>query len=449
MKKILIVLLFSILIFIIFYKLTKKERFENQLVFRNNFGLAKCLQDDIDLTNSYFKCQLNSNYSPININVNIIKYQNFAPFNYKSPNFNEEDIKLIGTDDPNKIMKVISYPSPDKLFTNLSNTNTTTLLIEKSSLQNNNFLYLPDALVSYVKNLNDLKLLESFIDVNNIDTLSNIGNQFNLYLTGYLIPYNKPTQSNFKLQREIMIIMSADLKNIVSVIFNQTITYLDASNREVNIKTSRNINTTYTYLLISSYINYKYQNNSTNGSTNISNFINPILNNINVYGQLLIKRNIITQYQLDEIITKINNIDSENIQYILVYHTVGQNNNPDTFGFSLVKRINNNLVFMNYFDTSLQYYKNLCDDISNYAYKGRCYNKCPDNYIGIGLNCILKDNNSQINSFFDPSSNYCNQVCNASIKDISAYDPIIQKSCWCKSIGCDKCSEYSISNCNC
>jgi arginyl-tRNA--protein-N-Asp/Glu arginylyltransferase len=104
---------------------------------------------------------------------------------------------------------------------------------------------------------------------------------------------------------------------------------------------------------------------------------------------------------------------------------------------------------MNYFDTPLQYYKNLCNDITNYAYKGRCYNKCPDDYIGVGLNCVLKDNISQINSFFDPNSNYCNQVCTASMEDISAYDPIIQKSCWCKSIGCDKCSDYSISNCNC
>jgi len=446
MKKILIILLFSILIFI-FYKLVKKERFENQLVFRNNVGSAKCLQDDIDLTDSYFKCQLNSNYSPININVNIIKYQNFAPYNYKSPNFDSDDLKLIGTDDPTKIMKVISYQysSPVKLFTNLSNTNTTPLLIEKSSLINNNFLYLPDVLVSYLQNLNDLKLLQSFIDVNNINTLSKIANQFNLYLTGYLIPYDKPIQSNFKLQREIEIIMSADLKNIVSVIFNQTITYLDTNNKEVNVKTTKNINTTYTYLLISSYINHKYQN----GTTLIANFINPILNNVNIYGQLLIKRNIITQYQLDEIIRKINNIEAENLQYILVYHTVGENNIPDTFGFSLVKRVNNNLIFMNYFDTPLQYYKNLCDNTTNYAYKGRCYDKCPDNYISIGLNCVLKDNISQVNSFFDPTSNYCNQVCTASLKDISAYDPIIQKSCWCKSIGCDKCSEYSISNCNC
>jgi hypothetical protein len=446
MKKILIILLFSILIFI-FYKLVKKERFENQLVFRNNVVSAKCLQDDIDLTDSYFKCQLNSNYSPININVNIIKYQNFAPYNYKSPNFDSDDLKLIGTDDPTKIMKVISYQysSPVKLFTNLSNTNTTPLLIEKSSLINNNFLYLPDVLVSYLQNLNDLKLLQSFIDVNNINTLSKIANQFNLYLTGYLIPYDKPIQSNFKLQREIEIIMSADLKNIVSVIFNQTITYLDTNNKEVNVKTTKNINTTYTYLLISSYINHKYQN----GTTLIANFINPILNNVNIYGQLLIKRNIITQYQLDEIIRKINNIEAENLQYILVYHTVGENNIPDTFGFSLVKRVNNNLIFMNYFDTPLQYYKNLCDNTTNYAYKGRCYDKCPDNYISIGLNCVLKDNISQVNSFFDPTSNYCNQVCTASLKDISAYDPIIQKSCWCKSIGCDKCSEYSISNCNC
>jgi hypothetical protein len=357
-------------------------------------------------------------------------------------------------------MKVISYQyttpdklftnlssnnkTPDKLFTNLSSTNTTPVLIEKSSLLNNSFLYLSDALVLYLQNLNNLNLLQPFIDVNNINTLSNIANQFNLYLTGYLIPYTKPTQTNFKLQREIMIIMSSDLKNIINVTFYQTITYLDDNNKEVNEETSTNINTTYTYLLISSYINYKYQY----GIDKIANFIDPILNNVNVYGQILIKRNIINQYQLDELITKINNIEEENIQYILVYHTVG-NNTPDTFGFSLVKRKNNNLIFMNYFDTSLEYYKNLCNDISNYVYKGRCYNKCPDNYISLGLNCVLKDNISEINSFFDPSSNYCNQVCSASIKDISAYDPIIQKSCWCKSIGCDKCSEYSIDKCNC
>jgi hypothetical protein len=446
MKKILIVLLFSIFIFLIFYKISKKERFENQIIFRNNVGNAKCLQDDIDMTNSYFMCQLNSKYSPININVNIIKYQNFAPYNYKSPNFNPDDIRLIGSDDYTKLMKVISYQytSPVKLFTNLSNSNTASLLIEKSSLTNNNFLYLPNVLVQYLQNLKDLNLLQSFIDVNNIDTLSHIGNQFNLYLTGYLIPYDKPTQTNFKLQREIMIIMSSDLKNIVSVIFNQTITYLDANNKEINIESKTNINTTYTYLLISSYINFKTQN-----ETDISNFINPILNNVNIYGQVLIKRNIITQYQLDELITKINNVDAENILYVLVYHTDGQNNKPDTFGFSLVKRINGNIIFINYFDTKLQYYKNLCDDSKNYSFKGRCYNKCPENYISVGLSCILKDNISQLNSFFDPNSNYCNQVCNASIKDISAYDPIIQKSCWCKSMECDKCSEYSISKCNC
>jgi hypothetical protein len=171
-----------------------------------------------------------------------------------------------------------------------------------------------------------------------------------------------------------------------------------------------------------------------------------MLDTVNKYGEVLIKRNIISTYKLNELVTKINNLTSENIQYILTYHTVG---NPDTFGFSLVKRINNNLVFMNYFDTPLTYYKNLCNNITDYSFKGRCYNKCPNDYIGIGLTCVLKDNISEINLSFDPDSNYCKQVCKSSLEDVSAYDPIIQKSCWCKSMKCDKCSEYSISNCNC
>ena len=94
MKKILIVLLFSIFIFLIFYKISKKERFENQIIFRNNVGNAKCLQDDIDMTNSYFMCQLNSKYSPININVNIIKYHKILKLKIKKRIINIIVVKL-------------------------------------------------------------------------------------------------------------------------------------------------------------------------------------------------------------------------------------------------------------------------------------------------------------------------------------------------------------------
>ena len=118
-------------------------------------------------------------------------------------------------------------------------------------------------------------------------------------------------------------------------------------------------------------------------------------------------------------------------------------------GFSLVKRINTNLVFINYFEIPLKYYKNLCDDQSNYVFKGRCYSACPSGYVDIGLSCIQTDASSDVISLFDPDSNYCKQICKTSDDDVSVYDPIIQKACWCKSMKCDKCSEYNIKECNC
>jgi hypothetical protein len=481
MKNILIVLIIIFIISVL-YKNYNRDTFQNTLLFKNYVNTAKCLQDDIELSDSYFKCQLNSKYSPININVNIVKYQNFS--NPSSPLFSEDDIKLLGDDDYKKMMKVISYqyPSSLKLFDAITNP----VIVEKASLEYNNFLYLPDIIIPYLKNLYDLNILQPFIDINKISNLSDISEQFNLYLSGYLIFSEKPSISNWKLDREICIIYSEDKKNIVTIQFNQTISYLDNKNEPIINKTTTNINTEYTYLIIYPCINTFDKNNNlntydknnnvntfdTNNDENTNNislidFITPIIEKINIYGDTLKKRNMITDYQINELINKLYNLEKNNIQYVLIYHksnNISKNNNisstnniktpsngiiNDTYGFSLVKRINSNIIFINYFEIPINYYKNLCDDSSNYVFKGRCYSNCPKEYIDIGLSCIKSDNVSDVISLFDPNSNYCKQICKTSDEDISVYDPIIQKACWCKSMKCDKCSEYSIKECNC
>ena len=111
-------------------------------------------------------------------------------------------------------------------------------------------------------------------------------------------------------------------------------------------------------------------------------------------------------------------------------------------------------VIINYFDTTpantnipFSYYKNMCPDpANNYYFKGRCYDNCPNGYESMGLGCILS---SQKDKLFNPDSNFCNQVCSASNNDLNSFDSVIQKACWCKSMSCDKCGEYSIDNCKC
>lgn len=456
MKNILIIIII-IFIIIVLYKNYNSETFQNTLLFKNYVNTAKCLQDDIELSDSYFKCELNSKYSPININVNIIKYQNFS--NPTSPFFSDDDIKLLGSDDYKKMMKVISYkyPSSLKLFDTITNP----VIVEKASLEYNNFLYLPDIIVPYLKNLHDLNILQPFIDINKISNISDISEQFNLYLSGYLIFSEKPSIQNWKLDREICVIYTEDKMNIVTIQFNQTISYIDNKNELIINKRTTNINTEYTYLII-----YPCINTFENNNIPLIDFITPIIEKINIYADTLKKRNMISDYQINELINKLYNIEKNNIQYILIYHksnNITENNDmlndsirppstrivSDTYGFSLVKRIESNLVFINYLEIPLNYYKNLCDDTSNYVFKGRCYNKCPKGYIDIGLSCIINDKLSDVISLFNPDSNYCKEICKTSDEDISVYDPIIQKACWCKSMKCDKCSEYNIKECNC
>ena len=252
MKNILIIIVVTLII-LAFYKnfVISKESYQNTVLFKNYVTTAKCLQGDTEDTNSYFSCKLSSTYSPININVSIVKYQNF------SPDFSQDDLNLLGTDDYKTMMKVISYQNAPSF--RLLDTITNQVIIEKASLDNNSFLYLPDSIVDYIKNLQDLNLLQPFIDINKISTLSDIGQQFSLYLTGYLLFSEKPSVSKWKLEREICVILSEDKKSVITIQFNQTISYLDTTNNPVVTKTTTNINTEYTYLMIYPYV---YRRNS-------------------------------------------------------------------------------------------------------------------------------------------------------------------------------------------
>jgi len=82
---------------------------------------------------------------------------------------------------------------------------------------------------------------------------------------------------------------------------------------------------------------------------------------------------------------------------------------------------------------------------------GRCYSNCPKKYVNLGLACVLDDekNSYQINKLFNPESNFCTQVCTSSNSNLGNYDPILQQACWCDSVSCSRCGEFSISKCNC
>jgi hypothetical protein len=185
-------------------------------------------------------------------------------------------------------------------------------------------------------------------------------------------------------------------------------------------------------------------------NSNNTNFIKPIVNMINMYGNYLKSRQLIDSYDINSLIDIINKIDSQKILYVNYYFT----NDPKTpdFGIQLVKRDQGNLLFMNYFDNTFIYYKNICPDpANNYFYKGRCYTKCPNGYSSLGLACVLDNEKetNQINNLFNPESDFCTQVCNASNNNVSNFDQNIQKACWCKSLTCDKCKDFSIDKCNC
>jgi len=460
MKFILIFIL--VVIILILYKNYKNEYFTVEYINRELVNNAQCIKDDIDLSNSYFMCQMNKTYFPININVNVVKYQNFTPYLNKTPStsfsllstltpslvspplFSDPDFTLIGTrknpntmdvtlNDYNTLMKV--YKSNNKLlFDPLPD-----ITPISTSLDDNNFLYLPDSIVNYINYLNDIQLLLPYIDLNKIDTLPKIAAQFNLYLQGQLIPIVKPSTNNFRLQREIVVIYDyPSKKNIVGIQFNETITWYDSNNNLQTTNTTKNINTQYDYLII-------------NSCNNISNStITSIINTVNKYGSYLKSRNLIDDYNIDDLINKINNFNQNNILYINYYF----NNNAYDTGIQLVKRVNGNLITMNYFDVTpvdpekpFSYYKNICPDpANNLTFKGRCYADCPTGYSSIGLACVL---DSKKNNLFNPDSNYCTQVCNASDADIRNYDPVLQQACWCKSASCDKCGEFSIGQCKC
>jgi len=462
--KILLLFILVLIILILYknYKKREKENFNIDYISRELIDNAQCIKDDSELSNSYFLCQMNKIYSPININVNIVKYQNFIPYLNKTPStsfnllstltpsltqpplFPDSDFKLIGTNtnkltmditlnDYKKVMKVFNYNNK-KLFDPLLDVNP-----ESSSLDDNNFLYLPDSLVNYISHINDLNLLLPNIDINKINTLPNIASQFNLYLNGQLIPIVKPSTDTFRLQREIVVIYDyPSKKNIVNVQFNEIITWYDSDNILQTTNTSKNINTLYDYLIVYSF-------NNIYPST-----ITEIINTINAYGSYLKSRNLVNDYHIDELVNKINNYKENNILYLNYYFV----NNPLDFGIQLVKRVDGNLITVNYFDTnpidentSFSYYKNICPDPANHlAFKGRCYSKCPAGYSNFGLACI---NDSNIDMLFNPDSNYCTQVCNSSDIDIRNYDPVLQQACWCKSMSCDKCGEFSIDQCKC
>jgi len=455
-----------LLIFILFfYKKYKYEDYADpniQMAFtpRKFIGNAECIKDDISLTRSEFQCIMNKKYSPVNINVSVIKYQNFAPyipptfppetsFSLMSsltpsltpaPLFSDTDFNLIGTttnpitsyvtlNDYTKLMKVISYPNSN-LFDDLSNPKT-----ETASLDNNNFLYLPDCIVPYLKYLNDLGILQTFIDKNKINSKLDIATQFHSYLSGFLISYDKPNDA-FRLDREIMVITSSDKKNIVNIQFNQTITTIN----DVR-KTSFNINTDYNYLIVNSYLEYMVYNSDN------TNFIKSIINVVNRYGNYLKIRKIIDQQDIDNLIDKINNIDFNKYIYINYYYT-----DEDNFGIQLVKRVDGTIIYLNYFEQPFIYYKNICPDpANNYYYEGRCYSNCPNGYSSLGLSCVINDEKSryEINKLFNPNSIFCKEICKISNKDINIVDSSIQKACWCKSVSCDTCTNFNIDNCNC
>jgi hypothetical protein len=426
---------------------------------------------------------MNNIYSPVNVNITTIKYQNFAPYISKDqpssspvqnielaptisflllnslsqsltppPIFSDDDFKLIGvTKDPitdnvslndhKKIMKVINYGS-NKLFDKLTKNPT----IETSSLEDNKSLYLPDCIVPYIKYLNDMNILQSFIDINKINNINDIASQFNEYLRGLLISYTKPSTNNFRLQREIVIVFTSDKKNIVNIQFNETISYLDNNKNWQSNYTSNNINTKYDYFIINSYL-YDKENNAVN------NFITNITNTVKIFGSALKSRQLIDDYDIYELEEKIKNINTHNILYVN-YYLKTKIDDEVRFGIQLVKRVNDKIIFMNYFDIKddFKYYKNMCPNPATQSfYKGRCYENCPNNYYNIGLSCVLNDetNSHEVNKLFNPESNFCKQLCARSNDDISRYETIMQQACWCDTVSCNKCGDFSVGQCNC
>jgi len=455
----LIIVLLVLLCLIIIYRNYKeyydfKETYtEVNFLPRKLVGNAMCMKDDTEVSSEIFKCTMSNKYSPVNVNITTVKYRNFTPDisgnlqNNKlilntltpsvtpSPNFSDDDFKLIGTTtDPvtdivtlnnyKKLMKVTNFGS-NYLFSDYNSVP----IVETSSLEDNNFLYLPDCVKPYLNYLNDMNLLQPFIDINKIDSINNIATQFQSYLKGLLTSYTKP-DSNFRLEREIIIIFTSDKKNIVNIKFNQTLSYFNSNNVYKSEITSTNINTgNYDYFII----------NSIADSGNTTDFISPI----KIYGNALKSRQLIDDVDINALLDKINNIKSNNILYINYF--VG--------GIQLVKRVSGQLISMNYFEIpNFNYYKNMCPDPANdFYYKGRCYSKCPSGYTNLGLTCVLNNeaNSYEINKLFDPSSNFCKQLCERSYDDISKYEQVMQQACWCESMSCNKCGEYSIGQCNC
>ena len=157
-----LLLFILILCLIILFKKYRNEKFDIEYIPRKLLDNAKCINDDIELDNTYFMCQMNKKYSPVNINVIVTKYQNFAPELNSvpetsklltpsltpSPNFSQVDFTLIGTNtnqitgnitlnDYTKLMKITNYTTPNLLlFDSLSNESTVS-----ASLDDNNFLY--------------------------------------------------------------------------------------------------------------------------------------------------------------------------------------------------------------------------------------------------------------------------------------------------------------------
>jgi len=85
----------------------------------------------------------------------------------------------------------------------------------------------------------------------------------------------------------------------------------------------------------------------------------------------------------------------------------------------------------------------------DYVFKGRCYDSCPSGYTSFGLSCILNDNVNEINNMFNPDSDFCKEVCASSQNNVSNYNPIFQKTCWCSSMNCDICKDSNNDKCNC
>ncbi len=410
----------SIFLFlIIFYYFVYIEPFDNNsnnVVFRPLNSIASCQLNDIKLNNNYFNCFLNYKNSPINSNVNIIKYKNFYP-NYTSPDFSDSDLNLLQNNNYSSVFKCIKYQQ-QRLFDDLKNPE-----ISLGSIENNYYPFFNDNIKEFFNYLNDLELLQDFIDVNSLASIESIANLFTSFLSGNIITYDIP-QQKYKLDREI-VITSID-STVINVEFIHKVTYLN-EDKLVFDTIKKNAMKNYNYLQIFPLLS----------TTNKENLITKITDLIVEYGNKLITRNIITNYELNYLLEKLND---NKLLYVLNYYT-----NENDYGFILVKKIDQKLIFIKYFEVPFSYTQNLCPN-DTLPYKGRCYDNCLDGYTAIGLSCIK---NEEMDKNFNPDSNYCKQVCKESNRNIGLYDPIIQKACWCESLKCDKCRDFSVNECNC